>query len=123
MVENPSTESESRREFDEAAVSARLTRSVTGVAGVTGLAPGLRDMVASAAARVMRRTGAEPLQVDVLRTGEGVQVRVDAHVDDRRPVSEIVDELSAVIAVDLRAAVDEPVGEIDVDVRIVSRSH
>ncbi|SDS01967.1 hypothetical protein SAMN04489752_0808 [Brevibacterium siliguriense] len=115
-------ESETPHGFDVAAVSARLTESVIGVDGVTGLAPGLRDMIANAAARVMRRTGSEPLRVEVWRTGEALNVRVDAHLDDSRPVAEIVDELFAVIAVDLRAAVDGPVGEIDIEVRIVSRS-
>ena len=55
------------------------------------------------------------------RSGKDLQVRIDAHLDDSRPVTEIVDELFAVIAVDLRTAVDEPVGDIDIDVRIVSR--
>ena len=116
------TENQSPQKFDETAVSARLTDSVTGVDGVTGLAPGLRDMIANAAARVMQRTGSEPMRVEVWRTGEDLHVRVDAHFDDSRPVTEIVDELFAVIAVDLRAAVDGPVGEIDIDVRVVSRS-
>ncbi|GGC37959.1 hypothetical protein [Brevibacterium sediminis] len=121
-VEKPRFESGTSRGFDEAAVSARLTESVTGVDGVTGLAPGLRDMIANAAARVMRRTGSEPLRVEVWRTGEDLGVRIDAHLDDSRPVTEIVDELFAVIAVDLQAAVDGPIGEIDIDVHIVSRS-
>lgn len=116
------TENQSPQKFDETAVSARLTDSVTGVDGVTGLAPGLRDMIANAAARVMQRTGSEPMRVEAWRTGEDLHVRVDAHLDDSRPVTEIVDELFAVIAVDLRAAVDGPVGEIDIDVRVVSRS-
>lgn len=117
------TENQIPRGFDEAAVSARLTESVTGVDGVTGLAPGLRDMIANAAARVMRRSGSEPLRVEVWRAGEDLNVRVDAHLDDSRPVTEIVDELFAVVAVDLRAAVDGPIGEVAIDVRIVSRSH
>ena len=37
-------------------------------------------------------------------------------------MTDIGDEVFAVIAVDLRAAVDGPVGETDIDVRIVSRS-
>ncbi|MFP3395343.1 hypothetical protein ACSBQT_12200 [Brevibacterium sp. H602] len=127
MTEKPRTEkprigTETSRGFDEEAVSARLTESVTGVDGVTGLAPGLRDMIANAAARVMRRTGSEPLRVEVWRSGEDLSVRIDAHLDDSRPVTEIVDELFAVIAVDLQAAVDGPIGEIDIDVHIVSRS-
>ncbi|MFE1082291.1 hypothetical protein [Brevibacterium sediminis] len=121
-VEKPRFENGTSRGFDEAAVSARLTESVTGVDGVTGLAPGLRDMIANAAARVMRRTGSEPLRVEVWRTGEDLGVRIDAHLDDSRPVTEIVDELFAVIAVDLQAAVDGPIGEIDINVHIVSRS-
>ncbi|UVI35801.1 hypothetical protein [Brevibacterium spongiae] len=107
--------------FDGTRVSDRLTKSVTGVDGVTGLAPGLRDRVATAAARVMRRPADDPPTVDVDRTSGGWNVRVDAHLDDSRSVSEIVDELYAVIAVDLQAAVDGPVGDIDIDVRIVSR--
>ncbi|MGC2939548.1 MULTISPECIES: hypothetical protein [unclassified Brevibacterium] len=122
MAEKPMAENEAPRGFDEAEVSARLTDSVTGVEGVTGLAPGLRDMIASAAARVMRRSGSEPLRVEVWRTDEDFSIRVDAHLDDSRAVTEVVDELFAVIAVDLRAAVDGPVGGIDIDVRIVSRS-
>ena len=59
------TENQIPRGFDEAAVSARRTESGTGVDGVTGLAPGLRDMIANAAARVMRRSGSEPLRVEV----------------------------------------------------------
>lgn len=117
MVEN-----EAPRGFDEAEVSARLVDSVTGVAGVTGLAPGLREMVASATARVMHRSGSEPLRVEVWRTGEDFTVRVDAYLDSSRPVTAIVDELFAVIAVDLRAAVEGPIGKIGIDVRVVSRS-
>ncbi|KHS51249.1 hypothetical protein [Brevibacterium linens] len=56
MAEKPMADNETVRGFDEAAVSARLTEPVTGVDGVTGLAPGLRDMIANAAARVMRRS-------------------------------------------------------------------
>lgn len=54
MTEKPMAESETVRGFDESAVSARVTESVTGVDGVAGLPPGLRDMIANAAARVMR---------------------------------------------------------------------
>lgn len=121
IAEKPMAENDTPRGFDEAEVSARLTDSVTGVDGVTGLAPGLRDMVASAAARVMRRSGSEPLRVEVWRADEDFSVRVDAHLDDSRPVTEIVDELFAVLAVDLRAAVDGAVGDIDIDIRVVSR--
>lgn len=116
------TEGTSPQAFDEVAIADRLTESVTGVSGVTGLAPGLRDMVATAAARVMRRSGGEPLRVAVDQVGAGLKVRVDAHLDDSRSVAEIVDELFAVIAVDLQAAVEGPVGETDIDVHIVSRS-
>lgn len=107
--------------FDEGLASTRLTESVTRVPGVRGLAPGLRDLVATATARVMRRAGGEPLSVDVRRTAGGVHVRVDAHLDDSRPVAEIVDELFAVIEVDTLAGTEEPVGDIDIDLRVVSR--
>ncbi|MGC3020471.1 hypothetical protein [Brevibacterium sp. FAM 24630] len=109
------------QENGERVISTQLTESVTGIGGVTGLAPGLRDMVATAAARVMRRPAGGPPRVDVARSDDGWSVRVDAHLDDSRSVSEIVDELFAVIAVDLRALIDGPVGDIDIDVRVVSR--
>lgn len=115
------TERNSQQAIDEAAVSTQLTQSVLRVDGVTRLAPGLRDMVASAAARVMRRPTEEVLRVDVVRSSAGWKIRVDAHLDDSRRVTEIVDELFAVIAVDLQALVEGPVGDIDIDVRVVSR--
>ena len=98
------------------------TEALLAARSATSAMTALRDMIANAAARVMQRTGSEPMRVEVWRTGEDLHVRVDAHLDDSRPVTEIVDELFAVIAVDLRAAVDGPVGEIDIDVRVVSRS-
>lgn len=107
--------------FDDGAVSARLTESVMQVRGVLGLAPGLRDLVATATARVMRRSGGKPVSVDVSRTADGVRVRVDAHLDDSRSVAEIVDELFAVIEVDALAGTEEPLGDIDIDLRVVSR--
>lgn len=107
--------------FDAVAASTRLTGSVTKVLGVRGLAPGLRDLVATATARVMRRSGGEPVSVEVRRTAEGVHVRVNAHLDDSRPVADIIDELFAVIEVDTLAGTDEPVGGIDIDLRVVSR--
>ncbi|WP_209324201.1 hypothetical protein [Brevibacterium renqingii] len=107
--------------FDAEAASARVTRSVLEVPGVTALAPGLRDLVATAAARVLRRGGGEPLSVDVCRAGDGARVRVAAHLDDSRAVAEIVDELFAVIEVDVRAGTEAALGEIDIDLRVVSR--
>jgi hypothetical protein len=101
----------------------RATEALPAACPATSAMTALRDMIANAAARVMRRSGSEPLRVEVWRAGEDLNVRVDAHLDDSRPVTEIVDELFAVIAVDLRAAVDGPIGEVDIDVRIVSRSH
>ncbi|WP_166974563.1 hypothetical protein [Brevibacterium atlanticum] len=115
------TEPKAPEAFDEAAASMRVTPAVLAVPGVTGLAPGLRDLVATAAARVMRREGGEPPSVDVRTTREGVHVRVDAYLDASRSVSGIVDDLFEVIAEDLQGGVFDPVGDIDIDLRIVGR--
>jgi hypothetical protein len=115
------TERNSTEAFDEAAASARVTPSVLSVPGVTGLAPGLRDLVATAAARVMRKEGGEAPSVDVSGSGEGVKVRIDAYLDASRSVSEIVDELFEIISRDLRDADFGAVGEVDIDLHIVSR--
>ncbi|WP_210603561.1 hypothetical protein [Brevibacterium oceani] len=116
------TEPKAPEAFDEAAASLRMTPAVLAVPGVTGLSPGLRDLVATAAARVMRREGGEPPSVDVRTTREGVHVRVDAHLDASRSVSGVVDDLFEIIARDLQGADLRSVGDIDIDLRIVSRS-
>lgn len=107
--------------FDEAAASARITPSVLAVPGVSGLAPGLRDLVATTAARVMRREGGQAPSVDVRTSRDTVNVRVDVHVDASRSVSGVVDELFEVIARDLQSAAPGSVGDVDIDLRIVSR--
>lgn len=117
------TEQTADGDFDETAISQRLTDSVTGVDGVTALAPSLRYIVATATARVLRRSGGVPVGVDVSRTAGGVRVRVDTHLDDSRPVTEIVDEIFAVIEVDLVAGTEEPLGELEIDLRVVTRGH
>ena len=101
--------------------SARLAGSVTAIAGVRALAPGLRDLVATAAAKVLRRSGGEPTGVDVSRGGDGVKVRIDAHLDDTRSVTDVVDEIFAVIEADLTGAAMAAVGPLDIDLRVVSR--
>lgn len=101
--------------------SARLADSVTSIAGVRALAPGLRDLVATAAAKVLRRVGGEPTGVDVSRGGDGVKVRIDAHLDDSRSVADVVDEIFAVIEADLTSAAMEADRPLDIDLRVVSR--
>lgn len=115
-------------DFDELATSLQLTESVTSVAGVRALAPGLRDLVATATAKVLRRAGGEPVGVDVTSRGEGVNVRIDAHLDASRSVAAIVDEICAVVeagvatgAVDAAGAGVAP-GQLEIDLRVVSRS-
>lgn len=101
--------------------SVRLAGSVTSIAGVRALAPGLRDLVATAAAKVLRRAGGEPTGVDVSRGGDGVKVRIDAHLDDTRSVAEVVDEIFTVIEADLTSGAMEADGPLDIDLRVVSR--
>lgn len=103
-------------DFDELAASLQLTESVTSVAGVRALAPGLRDLVATATAKVLRRAGGEPVGVDVTLRGEVVNVRIDAHLDDSRSVAAIVDEICAVVEAGLAP------GPLEIDLRVVSRS-
>lgn len=95
--------------------ASRLTQSVVGVAGVAALAPGLRDLVASATARVLHRAGGQSHGIDLSRSDGRVRVRIDAHVDSTRSVSAIVNEIHAVVT----REIDEPV---DVDLRVLSRS-
>lgn len=95
----PLTEQIAAGAFDESAISQRLTDSVTGIDGVAALAPSLRCIVATATARVLRGSGGVPVGVDLGRTAGGVRVRVDAHLDDRRPVTATVDEIFAVVEV------------------------
>ncbi|GAA1861567.1 hypothetical protein [Brevibacterium marinum] len=105
----------------EATESARLAESVTSVAGVRALAPGLRDLVATATAKVLRRSGGEPTGVDVTHGGDEVKVRIDAHLDETRPVAEVIDEIFAVVEADKGAGLVEATGPLDIDLRIVSR--
>ncbi|SDS57089.1 hypothetical protein SAMN04489751_2318 [Brevibacterium sandarakinum] len=107
---------------EEIAESVRVADSVTSVAGVRALAPGLRDLVATAAAKVLRRSGDEPVGVDVSRSRDSVKVRIDAHLDDTRSVAEVVDEIFSVIAADLSGEAAEADGRLDIDLRVVSRS-
>lgn len=107
---------------EEIAESVRLADSVTSVAGVRALAPGLRDLVATAAAKVLRRSGDEPVGVDVSRSGDSVKVRIDAHLDDTRSVAEVVDEIFSVIAADFARGAVEVSGRLDIDLRVISRS-
>ena len=99
----------------------QLTESVTSVAGVRGLAPGLRDLVATAAAKVLRRVRWRAGRCRRGSRSDGVKVRIDAHLDDTRSVAEIVDEIFSVIAADLAAKPRKPT-ELDIDLRVVSRS-
>lgn len=117
----PLTEQIAAGAFDQSAISQRLTDSVTGIDGVAALAPSLRYIVATATARVLRRSGGVPVGVDLSRTAGGVRVRVDAHLDDSRPVTAIVDEIFAVVEVDIVAGTEESLGELEIDLRVVSR--
>lgn len=101
--------------------SARLADSVTSIAGVRALAPGLRDLVATATAKVLRRTGGEPVGVDVSRGNDGVKVRIDAHLDRTRSVAEVVDEIFSVVEADIARGAVEVSGRLDIDLRVVSR--
>ncbi|GAA1929434.1 hypothetical protein GCM10009689_05440 [Brevibacterium antiquum] len=105
----------------EVVESARLADSVTSIAGVRALAPGLRDLVATATAKVLRRTGDEPVGVDVTRGGDGVKVRIDAHLDHTRAVAEVVDEIFSVVEADIARGAVEVSGRLDIDLRVVSR--
>ena len=105
----------------EVVESARLADSVTSIAGVRALAPGLRDLVATATAKVLRRTGDEPVGVDVARGGDGVKVRIDAHLDHTRSVAEVVDEIFSVVEADIARGAVEVSGRLDIDLRVVSR--
>lgn len=106
---------------DGAVESARLADSVTSIAGVRALAPGLRDLVATATAKVLRRAGGEPVGVDVTRGGDGVKVRIDAHLDRTRSVAEVVDEIFSVVEADIACGPVEADGRLDIDLRVVSR--
>ncbi|MBM6589681.1 hypothetical protein [Brevibacterium sp. RIT 803] len=105
----------------EVVESARLADSVNSIAGVRALAPGLRDLVATATAKVLRRTGDEPVGVDVTRGGDGVKVRIDAHLDHTRSVTEVVDEIFSVVEADIARGAVEVSGRLDIDLRVVSR--
>lgn len=106
---------------EEVVESARLADSVTSIAGVRALAPGLRDLVATATAKVLRRTGGEPVGVDVSRGNDGVKVRIDAHLDRTRSVAEVVDEIFSVVEADIARGAVEVSGRLDIDLRVVSR--
>lgn len=105
----------------EVAESERLATSVTSVPGVRSLAPGLRDLVATATPRVLRRVGGEPVGVDVARGNDGVKVRIDAHLDRTRSVAEVVDEIFSVVEADIARGAVEASGRLDIDLRVVSR--
>lgn len=92
----------------------QLAHRIAGIGGVASLAPGMKDLVASAAARVLRRSGGEPVGIDLSETEGGHRVRIAAHFDDSRSVAAIVDEIFA--------AVDREIGEpVEVDLRVLSR--
>lgn len=106
---------------EEIVESARLADSVTSIDGVRALAPGLHALVATATAKVLRRTGGEPVGVDVTRGGDRVKVRIDAHLDHTRSVAEIVDEIFSVVEADIARGAVEAGGRLDIDLRVVSR--
>lgn len=92
----------------------QLSHEVAGIAGVESLAPGMKDLVASATARVLRRAGGQPTGIDLSESDDGWRVRIDAHFDDSRSVASIVDEIFTVV--------DREVGEpVEVDLRVISR--
>lgn len=92
----------------------QLANEIAGIGGVASLAPGMKDLVASATARVLRRTGGEPMGIDLTESSDGYRVRIDAHFDDSRSVAAIVDEIFSVV--------DREVGEpVEVDLRVISR--
>ena len=85
----------------------QLANEIAGIGGVASLAPGMKDLVASATARVLRRTGGEPMGIDLTESSDG-------HFDDSRSVAAIVDEIFSVV--------DREVGEpVEVDLRVISR--
>ena len=91
-----------------------LSRSVSHIPGVASLAPGMKDLVVSATAKVLRRAGGEPTGIDLTQSDDGYRVRIDAHFDDSRSVAAVVD--------DIFAAVDREVGEpVEIDLRVISR--
>lgn len=92
----------------------QLANEIAGIGGVASLAPGMKDLVASATARVLRRTGGEPMGIDLTESSDGYRVRIDAHFDDSRSVASIVDEIFTVV--------DREVGApVEVDLRVISR--
>ncbi|MCT1445928.1 hypothetical protein M3G43_01420 [Brevibacterium casei] len=92
----------------------QLSHEVAGIAGVESLAPGMKDLVASATARVLRRAGGQPTGIDLSESDDGWRVRIDAHFDDSRSVASIVDEIFTVV--------DREVGApVEVDLRVISR--
>ena len=92
----------------------QLANEIAGIGGVASLAPGMKDLVASATARVLRRTGGEPMGIDLTESSDGYRVRIDTHFDDSRSVAAIVDEIFSVV--------DREVGEpVEVDLRVISR--
>lgn len=92
----------------------QLAHRIAGIGGVASLAPGMKDLVASATARVLRRSGGEPVGIDLSESENGWRVRIDAHFDDSRSVAAIVDEIFG--------AVDREVGKpVEVDLRVISR--
>ena len=91
----------------------QLSHEVAGIAGVESLAPGMKDLVASATARVLRRAGGQPTGIDLSESDDGWRVRIDAHFDDSRSVASIVDEIFTVV--------DREVGApVEVDLRVIS---
>ncbi|SMX82431.1 hypothetical protein BSP239C_01486 [Brevibacterium sp. 239c] len=106
---------------EEIVESLRLADSVTSIDGVRALAPGLHALVATATAKVLRRTGGEPVGVDVTRGGDRVKVKIDAHLDHTRSVAEVVDEIFSVVEADIARGAVEAGGRLDIDLRVVSR--
>lgn len=92
----------------------QLAHRIVGIGGVASLAPGMKDLVASATARVLRRSGGEPVGIDLSESDTGWRVRIDAHFDDSRSVAVIVDEIFGVV--------DREVGKpVEVDLRVITR--
>lgn len=113
---------------EEHDLAVRLAESLTAVDGLKSLAPGVRDLVASATAKVLGRKGSnsDATGVEVKRHGKGpdatLSVRIDCHLGDSRSASDVVDEIYQIVEEKLGLSAEvasDP--RLDIDLRIISR--